>query len=119
MEGHAKRYYQMDRRMIDLSENQVARGSNLAGRNRASSLSFGSLGLAIGGYIGPLPEDENGFAFIVVIVENSFSKFMGLHPARRTTSKDVINAYLQWVGIFGVPKEIRSDGWSQFTSKLS
>ena len=26
---------------------------------------------------------------------------------------------MQWVGIFGVSKEIRSDGGSQFTSKLS
>jgi hypothetical protein len=68
--------------------------------------------------LGPLPEDENGFSFIVVIVDN-FSKFVGLYPARSTTSKDFISTFMQWVGIFGVPKEIRSDGGSQFTSKLS
>ena len=68
--------------------------------------------------LGPLPEDENGFSFIVVIIDN-FSTFVGLYPARSTTIKDFINAFMQWVGIFGVPKEIRSDGGSQFTSKLS
>ena len=56
-----------------------------------------------------LPEDENRFSFIVVIVDN-FSKFVELYPARSTTSKDFIGAFMQWVGIFGVPKEIRSDG---------
>jgi len=51
--------------------------------------------------LGSLPEDENGFSFIVVIVDN-FSKFVGLYPARSTTSKDFIGAFMQWVGIFGV-----------------
>ena len=68
--------------------------------------------------LGPFPEDENGFSFIVVIVDY-FSKFVGWYPARSTNSKDFIGAFMQWVGIFGVPKEIRSDGGSQFTSKLS
>ena len=34
--------------------------------------------------LGPLLKDENGFSFIVVIVDN-FSKFVGLYPARGTT----------------------------------
>ena len=49
--------------------------------------------------LGPLPEDENEFSFIVVIVDN-FSEFVGLYPTRRTTSKDFIGALLQWVGVF-------------------
>ena len=64
---------------------------------------------------GPLPEDENRFSFIVVIV-NNFSESVGFYPARSTTSKDFIGSLLQWMGIFGVPKEIRSDVGSQFTS---
>jgi len=48
--------------------------------------------------LGPLPEDENGFSFIVVVVDN-FSKFVGLYPARSTTSKDFIGALIQSVGI--------------------
>ena len=63
--------------------------------------------------LGP-SEDENGFSFIIVVVDN-FGKFVGLYPARSSTSKDFIGALLQWLGILGVPKEIMS----QFTSKLS
>ena len=68
--------------------------------------------------LGLLSKDETGFSFIVVIVEK-FSKFVGLSPTRSTTSKDFVGALFQWVGIFRVPKEIRSDGGSHFMSKLS
>jgi len=68
--------------------------------------------------LGPLKEDENGNSFVIVIVDN-FSKLIGLYPAKSTTSKEFISALLQWVSIFGVPKEIRSDGGSQFTSKMA
>ena len=68
--------------------------------------------------LGPLKVDKNGNSFIIVIVDN-FSKLIGLYPAKNTTSKDYLGALLQWVSIFGVPKEIRSDGGSQFTSKLA
>ena len=56
--------------------------------------------------LGPLPEDENGFSFIVVIVD-SFSKFVGLYPARSMTSKDFIGAPMQLVGIFVVLTLVR------------
>ena len=52
--------------------------------------------------------------FIIVIVEY-FSK----RVAQNTTSKEFVRALLQWVSIFGVPREIRTDGGSQFTSQLS
>ena len=68
--------------------------------------------------LGPLKEDELGNRFIIVIVDN-FSKLIGLYPARNTTSKEFVHALLQWVSIFGVPKEIRTDGGSQFSSQLS
>ena len=56
--------------------------------------------------LGPLPKDGNEVSFVVVIVDN-FSKFAVLYPARSTTSKNFIGAQMQWVGFFGVPKEIR------------
>ena len=64
---------------------------------------------------GPLKVDENGNSYIIVIVDN-FSKLIGLYPTRNMTSKDYLG---QWVSIFGVPKEIESDGGSQLTSKLA
>ena len=68
--------------------------------------------------LGPLKVDENGNSYIIVVVHNFF-KLIGLYPAKNTTSKDNVGALLQWVSIFGVPKEIRRDGGSQFTSKLA
>ena len=67
--------------------------------------------------LGPLKEDELGNRFIIVIMDN-FS-LIGLYPAQNTTSKEFVHALLQWVSIFGVPKEIRTNGGSQFSSQLS
>jgi len=72
-------------------------------------LSLGPLGLFIVDTLGPLPEDLNGFSIIVVIVDN-FTKLAVL--ARSTTSNDFIGTLIQCVSIFGVPKEIRSNGGS-------
>ena len=54
-----------------------------------------------------------------VVVADNFSKLVGLYPAQNTTFKEFDRALLPWVSFFGVPKEIRTDGGSQFTSKLS
>ena len=40
--------------------------------------------------LGPLPEDENEFSFIVVIVDN-FSKFVGLYRARSKYVERIYN----------------------------
>jgi hypothetical protein len=68
--------------------------------------------------LGPLPEDEDGNKYIVVIVDN-FSKFIGLYATKNVASEDYIRAFIQWVGIFGVPEEIRTDGGSQYTSSMA
>jgi hypothetical protein len=67
--------------------------------------------------VGPLPEDELGNRYIMVIMDN-FSKFVGLYPTKSTTAKECAQSFLQWIGVFGVPKEIRSDGGSQFQNQL-
>ena len=64
--------------------------------------------------LGPLKEDENGNSFV-----DNFSKLIRLYPAKSSTSKEYINVLLQWVSIFSIPKEIRSDGGSQFMSKMA
>ena len=55
MAGHAKRCDKMDRGMLDFSENQTAIRSNVDRRDRASSLSFRSLGISISGCPGSSP----------------------------------------------------------------
>jgi cleavage and polyadenylation specificity factor subunit 1 len=67
---------------------------------------------------GPFPEDEHGNQHIILIVDD-FSKFVGLYPSRSTTSEEYAQALIQWVAIFGVPYQVRSDGATQFNSKLS
>ena len=63
--------------------------------------------------LGPLPEDEFGMRYIILIVDN-FSKFIGLYPAKNISTLEFVKAFLSWVGIFGVPKILRSDGGSKF-----
>jgi hypothetical protein len=68
--------------------------------------------------LGPLPEDENGNKYVILIVDD-FSKFVGLYPTKSTTSEEFAMALVQWVALFGVPLQVRTDGGSQFNSKLS
>jgi hypothetical protein len=68
--------------------------------------------------MGALPEDKEGMRYIILIVDN-FSKFVGLYSANSTSTKEFVKALLSWVGIFDVPKTIRSDRGSQFTSNMA
>ena len=65
----------------------------------------------------PLKEDESVNHITIVIVDN-FSKLGGLYRPKHD-AKEFVRALLQWISIFGVPKEIRTDGGYQFTSQLS
>jgi Integrase zinc binding domain len=44
--------------------------------------------------LGPLPEDEDGNKYVILIMDN-FSKFVGLYPTKSTTAKECIRALLQ------------------------
>ena len=68
--------------------------------------------------LGSLPEDEYGMRYIILIVDN-FSKLVGLYPAKNTSTLEFVKAFLSWVGIVGVPKILRSDGESQFSSDMA
>jgi hypothetical protein len=67
--------------------------------------------------LGPLPEDELGYKYIILIMDY-FSKFVGLYPSKSTTAKECVEALLQWISIFGVPVMIRTDGGSQFHNSM-
>jgi len=67
--------------------------------------------------LGPLSEDVFGHKYILVIVDN-FSKFATLYPTRSTEAKEFVQALIHHIGLFGVPKQIRTDGGTQFTAKI-
>lgn len=67
-------------------------------------------------FLGPLPRSKQGFCYILVVID-TFSKFVLLSPMRRATSKSTIT-YLEndVFLLFGIPEVIISDNGSQFIS---
>lgn len=68
--------------------------------------------------LGPLPEDQVKNQYIIVIVDD-FSNFVGLYPALSTEAMEYLKAMVAWIGMFGVPKKIRTDQGTQFTAGIS
>ena len=67
--------------------------------------------------IGPLPEDDAGNSYILHFM-CSFSKFNLLVPTKTTDAMSYVHGLMEWIGLFGVPKTIRSDGGTQFTANV-
>jgi len=66
--------------------------------------------------IGPLPADINGNEYIIVVID-TFSRFVELYPTKSTSAKDASKALLQQLGRFGCPDQIVSDKGSQFVNE--
>lgn len=67
--------------------------------------------------IGPLPEDEFGNSFILVIIDE-FSRYTQLFSCPSTEAVSYAQALLKHVGWFGVPSQVRTDGGTQFTAHV-
>jgi hypothetical protein len=67
--------------------------------------------------IGPLPEDDGGNSFILVVIDE-FSRFTELFPIPSTAALTYVHSLLRHVGFFGVPSEVRTDGGTQFTANV-
>jgi transposase InsO family protein len=67
--------------------------------------------------IGPLPSDENGNNFIIVVVD-CFTRFVELYPSKSTDAKSAAQAVLSVVGRFGCPTQILSDAGTQYCNEL-
>jgi len=67
--------------------------------------------------IGPLPPDEHGNEYILVIID-VFSRFVELYPLPDLTAKSTAPAIIQHIGRYGQPDEILTDNGSQFRNEL-
>lgn len=67
--------------------------------------------------IGPLPEDQYGNKYILVIID-CFSRWVELFGTTDTSAKSAAKFLLQHCGRFGTPALIRSDRGSQFVNDL-
>ncbi len=67
--------------------------------------------------IGPLPKDDNGNEYILVIID-CFSRWVELYAIPDTSAQGAADSLLQHCGRFGVPALIRSDRGTQFVNGL-
>ncbi len=67
--------------------------------------------------IGPLPEDEEGYKYILVVID-CFTRWVNLHPIKDTTAVECAKRMIHHVGTFGCPTQVQTDQGSQFESNL-
>ena len=67
--------------------------------------------------IGPLPADEDGNKYILVVI-CCFTRWVSLYPLKDLTAKSCAECLLQHVGTFGTPYRIVTDNGTQFKNEL-
>jgi len=66
-------------------------------------------------HVGPIPSTRKNYAYLLVVVD-SFSKFVWLYPTRSTTTAEVVSRLTKQAAIFGNPRQIVTDHGTAFTS---
>jgi hypothetical protein len=67
--------------------------------------------------IGPVPKDNLGNTYILVIID-CFSKFIELYAVPDTTALHAARCFLNHLGRYGAPRRIRTDNGSQFVDTM-
>ena len=67
--------------------------------------------------IGPLPADENGNRYILVII-CCFTRWVSLYPVKDTSAKECVVPLLQHIGTFGCPSQFLTDNGTQFVNEV-
>ena len=67
--------------------------------------------------IGPLPADEHGNRYIMVIVD-VFSRFMELEAIPDLSAETAAASIVRFIGRYGTPGEILTDNGTQYNNKL-
>ena len=68
--------------------------------------------------MGPFPVDDYGNTYLVVVVRETFLRVVSLYAVKDLQAIHAARALLQFVGVFGCPSQIQSDGGSQFVNDL-
>lgn len=66
--------------------------------------------------VGPLPESASGFKYILVLID-CFSRWVHLFALKRLLAKEAAEKMLQYIGIYGSPKQLLSDQGCQFKNE--
>jgi hypothetical protein len=67
--------------------------------------------------IGPMPPDEHGNKYIIVIID-TFSRYVTLHAGKDTTGDEAARALHTHICTYGVPTSILTDNGSQFINQI-
>jgi hypothetical protein len=62
--------------------------------------------------IGPLPESQEGYKYIMVFI-CTFSRWIHLFALKRLLAKEAAEKIVQYIGIYGTPKQFLSDQGTQ------
>ncbi len=67
--------------------------------------------------VGPWAETPEGYTYVLVVID-CFTRFVALYPLRTTLAEEAARTMLGYVCTFGCPREIQSDGGSQFANEV-
>jgi cleavage and polyadenylation specificity factor subunit 1 len=67
--------------------------------------------------IGPLPKDDDGNMFFLVIID-AFTRFVELYPVKDTTAKCAAECLFDLLGRYGAPCQLVNDNGTQFVNNV-
>jgi len=67
--------------------------------------------------IGPLPVDEDGNEYIIVIID-SFTRWVELYACGGADAKEAVKALMSYIKTFGQPSQLLSDNGTQFANQV-
>ena len=68
-------------------------------------------------HIGPLPKDDHGYEYILVLID-AFSRWVELFPTKTTTALETATCVFQHFGRFGTPEVMHTDRGPAFHNEL-
>ncbi len=67
--------------------------------------------------IGPLPESDDGYKFILVIID-CFTRIVELYPCRSTEADEAAQYLIEFISRYGTPEQLISDRGTQFVNAV-